>query len=102
MANSGRISWLKWLLLLLELSVGESPHLVSASVLTEAQFIFSSPPGAMLSSSIRDKLGENWLKPWPISLQVPGESLLLLFHALGGQGDLPACMQWQTSADQRE
>lgn len=60
MANSGRISWLKRLLLLLELSVGEGPHLVSASVLTEAQLIFSSPPGAALSCSIRDKLGGKW------------------------------------------
>lgn len=53
MANSGRISCFKRLFLLLELSVGEGPHLVS--VLTETWFIFSSPSSF---SSIKGKLGE--------------------------------------------
>lgn len=56
MAISGGISWFKRLLLLLELSVGEGPLLVS--VLTKNWFIFSSPSGA----SFLPVLGISWEK----------------------------------------
>lgn len=60
---------------------------------------FSGHPIATFSPTVGYKWGGGWLKPQAISLQVPCEILLLLLHTLGGQGNLPARMQRQTSAD---
>lgn len=57
-------------------------------------------------NSFHDAGGQNCLNLLadvsPISLQAHGESLLLLLGPLDCEGHLPAHMQWQTLADQRE